>query len=64
MHRKGERMAEPEGQRRGDKDAAGERLFTLSEISQKTKISMPTLQRYKKLYQSRIPAVGSGRKQR
>jgi helix-turn-helix protein len=57
-------MAEPESQRRGDREAGDERLYTLSEISQKTKISMPTLQRYKKLYQNRIPAVGSGRKQR
>jgi predicted DNA-binding transcriptional regulator AlpA len=57
-------MAEPESQRRGDREADDEKLFTLSEIAQKTKISMPTLQRYKKLYQNRIPAVGSGRKQR
>lgn len=57
-------MAEPESQRRGDREAGDERLYTLSEISKKTKISMPTLQRYKKLYQNRIPAVGSGRKQR
>ena len=40
------------------------RLYTLSEISQKTGISMPTLQRYKKMYQDRIPAEGKGRKQR
>jgi hypothetical protein len=47
-------------------EAAGSpsRLYTLSEISQKTGISMPTLQRYKKAYQSRIPSVGTGRKQR
>lgn len=45
--------------------AAGQgRLYTLSEISQKTGISMPTLQRYKKMYQDRIPAEGKGRKQR
>ncbi len=47
-------MAEPENGK----------LHTLSEISQKTGISMPTLQRYKKLYQSRIPSVGQGRRQR
>lgn len=52
-------MAEPESQRRGD-----DKLFTLSEVSKKTGISMPTLQRYKKLYQGRIPSVGAGRKQR
>jgi predicted DNA-binding transcriptional regulator AlpA len=40
------------------------KLHTLSEISQKTGISMPTLQRYKKTYQARIPSVGQGRKQR
>jgi len=43
---------------------AGRRVHTLSEIAQRTGISMPTLQRYKKLYQSRIPSVGKGRKQR
>jgi len=43
--------------------AAG-KLFTLTEIAKRTKISMPTLQRYKKLYQNRIPSEGSGRKQR
>jgi predicted DNA-binding transcriptional regulator AlpA len=50
-------MAEPETQ-------GEERLYTLSEISQKTGISMPTLQRYKKLYQDRLPSSGQGRKQR
>lgn len=40
------------------------KLYTLSEISQRTGISMPTLQRYKKMYQDRIPAEGKGRKQR
>jgi hypothetical protein len=55
-------MAEPENQRRGD--SADQKLYTLSEISTKTGISMPTLQRYKKTYQDRIPAEGQGRKQR
>jgi predicted DNA-binding transcriptional regulator AlpA len=49
-------MSEPE--------APQGKLYTLSEISQKTGISMPTLQRYKKMYQDRIPAEGKGRKQR
>jgi hypothetical protein len=40
-------MAEPETQRRTD--TAEDKLYTLSEISQKSGISMPTLQRYKKL---------------
>jgi DNA-binding transcriptional MerR regulator len=49
-------MAEPESPQG--------KLYTLSEISQKSGISMPTLQRYKKMYQDRIPAEGRGRKQR
>jgi predicted DNA-binding transcriptional regulator AlpA len=44
--------------------ATDSRMLTLSEVSQRTGISMPTLQRYKKIYQSRIPAEGKGRKQR
>jgi predicted DNA-binding transcriptional regulator AlpA len=43
---------------------AAKKLFTLTEVSNKTNISMPTLQRYKKLYQSRIPSQGAGRSQR
>jgi predicted DNA-binding transcriptional regulator AlpA len=39
-------------------------MLTLSEVSQRTGISMPTLQRYKKIYQNRIPSEGKGRKQR
>lgn len=39
-------------------------MYTLSEVSKRTGISMPTLQRYKKMYQGRIPASGVGRKQR
>src|SRR3954463_945760 len=53
-------MAEADTQR----EAGEDKLYTLSDISQKTGISMPTLQRYKKLYQGRIPSVGNGRKQR
>lgn len=41
-----------------------EKLYTLTEVAKKTGISMPTLQRYKKEYQSRIPSVGKGRTQR
>jgi len=47
-----------------DPESPQGKLYTLSEVAQKTKISMPTLQRYKKLYQDRIPAEGKGRKQR
>ena len=48
------------------KKATGGRakLYTLTEVASKTGISMPTLQRYKKLYQERIPSTGEGRKQR
>lgn len=46
------------------KENEGETLLTLSEVSRRTGISMPTLQRYKKLYQDRIPSVGEGRRQR
>lgn len=45
-------------------ETSDRKLYTLSEISQRTGISMPTLQRYKKMYQSRIPSEGKGRKQR
>lgn len=44
--------------------AAPKQLLTLTEVANRTKISMPTLQRYKKLYQERIPSEGDGRKQR
>ncbi|HEX2642275.1 MAG TPA: hypothetical protein VHU81_04735 [Thermoanaerobaculia bacterium] len=58
-------MSEPESNNQGSSsNDQSERHYTLSEISQKTGISMPTLQRYKKMYQSRIPAQGKGRKQR
>ncbi len=43
---------------------AADKLLTLTEVAKRTKISMPTLQRYKKLYQDRIPSEGEGRKQR
>lgn len=41
-----------------------EKLYTLTEVSKRAGVSMPTLQRYKKLYQDRIPSVGEGRRQR
>ncbi|MEM7350172.1 MAG: helix-turn-helix domain-containing protein [Acidobacteriota bacterium] len=43
---------------------AAAKLLTLTEVAKRTNISMPTLQRYKKLYQDRIPSEGAGRKQR
>jgi DNA-binding transcriptional MerR regulator len=57
-------MAEPEKQGRSQESAGEERYYTLSEVSEKSGISMPTLQRYKKAYQNRIPSRGKGRKQR
>lgn len=45
-------------------DTKDTKLLTLTEVSKRTGISMPTLQRYKKLYQDRIPAEGTGRSQR
>jgi hypothetical protein len=47
----------------GGQQASG-KLYTLSEVSSRTDISMPTLQRYKKMYQDRLPSVGKGRRQR
>jgi hypothetical protein len=46
------------------KRATADRLLTLSEVGTRTGISMPSLLRYKKRFQGRIPAVGKGRKQR
>ncbi|HVT15741.1 MAG TPA: helix-turn-helix domain-containing protein [Thermoanaerobaculia bacterium] len=57
-------MAEPQAADRQQQGQAEEKRYTLSEVSQRTGISMPTLQRYKKLYQNRIPSAGTGRKQR
>jgi DNA-binding transcriptional MerR regulator len=55
-------MAEPSTKRATN--GGGSDVLTLSEVSTRTKISMPTLQRYKKEYQNRLPSVGQGRKQR
>jgi DNA-binding transcriptional MerR regulator len=44
--------------------ARKKKLYTLTEVSKRAGVSMPTLQRYKKLYQDRIPSVGEGRRQR
>lgn len=41
-----------------------ETLYTLTEVKDKTGISLPTLQKYKKNYQDRIPSVGEGRTQK
>lgn len=45
--------------------AEGEgKLYTLTEVAKRTRISMPTLQRYKKMFNDRIPSSGDGRLQR
>jgi DNA-binding transcriptional MerR regulator len=44
--------------------AEAKRNMTLTEVAKQTKISMPTLQKYKKRYADRIPSVGKGRSQR
>lgn len=41
-----------------------ETLYTLTDVKDKTGISLPTLQKYKKNYQDRIPSVGEGRTQK
>ena len=46
------------------KRTAASGLLTLTEVSKRTGISMPTLQRYKKEYQNRLQTVGQGRTQR
>ena len=46
---------------RGESEGAP---LTLTEVSNRTGISMPTLQKYKRTHQARIPSVGRGRKQR
>lgn len=48
----------------GTRGDGGQELLTLTEVSNRTGISMPTLQRYKKEYQNRLPTVGEGRRQR
>lgn len=54
----------PEEKNTKGRNKGSKNLYTLTEVAEKTDISMPTLQRYKKNYQNRIPSVGKGRKQR
>lgn len=58
----------PKGKGRNDRTTKRKpkqpKLYTLTDISEATGISMPTLLRYKKNFQDRIPSVGRGRKQR
>lgn len=59
-------MAKAKTKRR-TRQASGSRsrkLYTLTELGKKAGVSMPTMQRYKKEYQSRIPSEGTGRRQR
>ncbi len=44
--------------------SAEPKLYTLTQIGKMASVSMPTLQKYKRAYQDRIPSVGEGRKQR
>lgn len=45
--------------------AAGKKnLLTLGELARRAGVSMATAQRYKRLYQDRVPSEGEGRKQR
>jgi predicted DNA-binding transcriptional regulator AlpA len=53
-------MSEPEA----PQAAQGEKLLTLTEVAKRLELSMPTLQRYKKAHQNRIPSQGEGRQQR
>lgn len=41
-----------------------ETLYTLTDVKRQTGISLPTLQKYKKNHQDRIPSVGEGRTQK
>ena len=41
-----------------------EKLYTLTQVSKRAGVSMPTLQRYKREYSDRISSVGEGRLQR
>lgn len=50
------------GSRASTKKSA--KLYTLTQIGKMASVSMPTLQKYKRIYQDRIPSVGEGRKQR
>jgi len=47
-----------------ERSAGTGKLYTLTQIGQMASVSMPTLQKYKRNYQDRIPSVGEGRKQR
>jgi predicted DNA-binding transcriptional regulator AlpA len=47
-----------------NEERQNDELLTLSEVSNRTGISMPTLQRYKRNHQDRIPSEGKGRRQR
>ena len=70
---KNERSTKRRGKKKATTQAAGTQakgagggpaLLTLSSISQQTKISYPTLQRYVRLFGDRIPHEGEGRKRR
>lgn len=64
--RGGVKVAKRKTKRRAQRASGskGRKLYTLTELGKKARVSMPTMQRYKKEYQSRIPSEGKGRKQR
>ena len=66
--KKAARKAAKKAMRKPAKKAASkagvQSLLTLTEVSKRTGISMPTLQRYKREYQKRLQTVGKGRTQR
>ena len=49
---------------KGRNKAAEAGLLSLSEVARRTRISMPTLLRYKREHADEIPSVGEGRTQR
>jgi DNA-binding transcriptional MerR regulator len=57
-------MSEARGKGKKAANAGGGGMLTLTEVAKRTGISMPTLQRYKKEHQARIPSAGKGRSQR
>lgn len=58
-------MTEEQKDNNRDEQAGNDvELITLTEVSERTGISMPTLQRYKKEFQHRLPSVGEGRTQK
>jgi hypothetical protein len=58
------RKARKDGRRKRSAGRTTGKLLTLSELARRAGVSIPTAQAYKRKYQSRLPSVGTGRKQR